>query len=149
MNRSFAFLVIYLLGFLPPLAVVHGQAKPVQVSIIQLLANPDPLNGKVVAVRGYLRFQYERRSVVAAFLDVSEEDSKHMLGNEVVVVPNDQMLQSREKLDNMYVSLVGTVRVVAAGSSLPSVAIRDVQTCTRWSDPNHPIGSNRSAAATQ
>jgi hypothetical protein len=133
-------LAIFIIGITLAISVVQAQNAGIPISFVDLLSHPSRVNGKTVTVRGFLRYQVEKNKVLAVFLVMSEEDSKNLLGNEIVVAPSEEMLRSREKLNDMYVNLTGTVRVVPGANSGWTVAIRNVQSCTVWSDPNHPIG---------
>lgn len=117
-----------------------GQARPLPVNFIQLISAPEKFDDKIVAVRGYLVVAGRPNDIVAFILFLSREDAQNNLGNSIVVTSNDQMIKDKEKIDGMYVTLVGRVRVVRAADDSETAVIKDVVTCTVWSDPAHPIG---------
>jgi hypothetical protein len=121
---------------------VLAQNRPMQVSMVELLATPERLDGKLIMVRGLLRFQRERRTIIAALLNLNDEDARNLLGNEVSIAPSEQMRRDWEKFENMYVSVTGVFRAakIAGDDSLRTGSIVDVRSCTVWSDPKHPVG---------
>jgi len=129
MRRARILLVILFLG----LTHVTGRAqdaRPVAVSLVQLIAVPERFSGRVVETRGYLAFLIPPRDVGVVTLSVSEDDVKYMLGNDVLVKPSEQMLKEREKLDHAYVTLRGRVALTPTGVDSPSiVTITEVQLC--------------------
>jgi hypothetical protein len=112
-----------------------GQDRPKPVSLIQLIATPEKFNGKLVSVQGLLG--YDEHPV----LWVHEEDAKHWLGtNSIRVSPNEEMHRNKEKINHMYVTVIGVFRAARTGTeSYEGGAITEIQACTVWSDPRHPI----------
>lgn len=114
-------------------APIEDRAKP--VSVIELIAFPDKFDGKTVAVTGYLTLG-ER-----AELYLHEEDARNLLPNSLSVDTTSQMRRDHEKLDREYVTLKG--KFIKAKGGDPGAYerghITDVQSCTFWSDPRHPI----------
>jgi hypothetical protein len=129
---------------------ILGQDRPRPVSLIQLIANPDKFDGKLIAVWGFLRVQHEEKHAVRIFLYLHQEDAKNMLtSNMIFVNPTDQMLKDEERIDRMYVMLTGVfVAVRAAGNdSLQNGGvIRDARSCVVWSDPSRPVGLKNESA---
>jgi hypothetical protein len=66
-----------------------AQDRAVPATLIQLIANPDQFDGKLIAVRGYLVMVGGHHDVSATFLNVSREDADNMLGNAIAVVASD------------------------------------------------------------
>jgi len=116
------------------------QERPEPVSLIQLVASPEKFSGKSVVVRGFLLIGGPH-DVVSYTLFLHKEDAENNLGNSVVVVPNEEMKKEQEKIDRMYVRIVGTVRSVRISGTADSYisSLANVTSCTVWSDPNHPI----------
>jgi hypothetical protein len=123
--------------------LAQNRPVPLGLSLIQLMANPEKFDGKLVTVQGFLRIGQEPKHGIEAVLYLHEEDAKNLLGNLVLVTSSDQMWRDREKIDRMYVVLTGSFRAVpgANGAYLP--VLKDIQICSGWSDPNHPIGLKR------
>jgi hypothetical protein len=116
------------------------QDKPTPVSLIQLIVNPERFDGKSVVVRGFFLAAGRTHDLASHYLFFHKEDAENNLGNSIVVVPSDQMTRDQEKIDRMYVQLIGTFHTVhAAGADSYTSTIRDVTSCIVWSDPSHPI----------
>ncbi len=119
---------------------ILGQDRPQPISLIQLIANPEKFDGKLVAVRGFYLVVGRPPDLVACSLFLHKEDAENNLGNQVTIVPNEQMTRDKEKIDRMYVQLIGTFRAVrVTGSDSKLLTIRDITSFNVWSDPNHPI----------
>jgi hypothetical protein len=109
-------------------------------SMIQLLANPEKFDGKVVTLIGFLTLDHQKHHAAMGFLSLHEEDAKNLLSNAVMVVPSEQMLRDEEKIQGMYVIITGLLRLVPGTNDSHGMVIKDVQTCRAWSDPRRPIG---------
>jgi len=138
---------IRILGFLlfAVIASIGEQpAKP--VSMIQLIANPERFDGRSVRVLGYLTIAHEPKHGVQVILWLSEQDAKTLL-NGVLVIPSKEMLRDEEKLNRMYVSITGDYHTIHTRDEDPpgTGLIKDVQSCTVWSDPSRPIGETATA----
>lgn len=112
-------IIRFALGCLLLGGAVFGQDRPILVSPIQLIANPEKYENKTVTVKGYLVFSHEKGRVIATFLYLHEEDARNLLPNEITVVSSEQMLRDEEKLDRKYVALTGVSAISspAGGSS--------------------------------
>ena len=119
-------------------SVLPGQDQPKPISLIQLIANPEKFDGKVVSVDGYLMIGEHPEFVgQQPILYLHEEDAKNLLlSNSVWVVPSDQMLRNRETLNHMYVTVTGVFRASRGEGG----TITQVQNFAIWSDPGHPVG---------
>jgi hypothetical protein len=135
------FLRLFSIGLVFLLTAPHflAQDRTTPVSLVQLLATPEKFDGKTVTVRGYLDSVGGRGDISAHFLYLNREDAENMLGNAVVVVPSHQMRRDEEKVNHMYVTLTGTFHTVLTVNGSSASAIKEVQSCTIWSDPNRPI----------
>ncbi len=117
-----------------------SQDRPAPISLIQLIASPEKFDGKSVAVRGFFLVAGRPHDVVGCFLFLHKEDAENDLGNSIIVVPNEMMTKDQEKIDRMYIQLIGTFRAVhIAGTDAQVASIRDITSYTLWSDPAHPI----------
>jgi hypothetical protein len=122
-----------------------GQASLSQqksaAGLISILAGPDRFNGKQVTVIGFLLLDHQRKHAASASLFLHEEDANNLLPNGIGVVPTEQMVREREKIDGMYVILTGTVRVVPAvgPDDARVIVIKDVQSYRVWSNPHRPL----------
>jgi hypothetical protein len=119
-----------------------AQDAPKHTSLIQLIANPEKFEGDPVTVLGFLVMSGHHGGFVATVLYFHKEDAENLLGNSVLVVPNDQMRRDDERIDRMYVILTGTFHAVPVAGGEFTSEITDVRSCTPWSDPARPIGVN-------
>jgi hypothetical protein len=78
--------------------------------------------------------------MTAHVLYLHKEDGDNLLDSSVLIVQSEQMIRDQEKIDRMYVTLTGTFRAVRTANDSYAPQISDIQVCTPWSDPNHPIG---------
>ena len=111
------------------------------VNLIQIIATPQKFDQSLVRVRGYLVAVGGNGDIEGWFLYLDREDASNLLGNEIAVVPTEQMRRDKEKLNHMYVLLSGVFHAVPAADGSYGGVVKDVQSCTVWSDPAHPIGS--------
>jgi hypothetical protein len=56
-----------------------------------------------------------------------------------VVIRSEEMRRHSEKLNNMYVRIVGVFHAVPTVSGRPALVIKDVKACGVWSDPARPL----------
>ena len=109
-------------------------ANPPAVSIIQLIANPEKYDRKVVTVIGFLKIRSEHPSLYLA-----QEDYKHSLDNNISVEPNPEMKANARQLDENYVLLVGTFIAYAPNPvRLGAGGLRSISTAMLWSETNYP-----------
>src|SRR5580704_10817931 len=123
------------LAFLLTAPTFLAQDQPIPVSLVQLIATPEKFDGKLVIVRGYLESVGARHDITAHLLYLSREDAENRLDNAVVVVASEQMRRDEEKINRMYVTLTGMSRTVRASNGASATTIKDVLSCTVWSDP--------------
>lgn len=114
-----------------PAALPEQQA--LNVSLVRLIANPAALSGKRVSVFGYLRLG--ERSLL--FLH-REDAEQRLVTNSIPLLPSEDMWRRKEKLDEMYVNLVGTFRTAPTENEQLVVVIKDVTSCSVWSTPTRP-----------
>lgn len=120
-----------------------GQDRTPTASIIELIANPERFDNKLVTVQGFLRIGLEKHHSTEAVLYLHQEDARNLLGsNMVLVIPSEQMLRDQEKIDRMYVVLAGVFHAVHAANGSYSAVLKDVRSCTAWSDPRRPVGDS-------
>jgi hypothetical protein len=114
-----------------PMAV--AEEEPVPVSVIQLIATPERFDGKLISVTGFL-VMGER-----AFLCLHREDAEHMLAsNSFSVIRTEEMRRNEEKLNGMYVRIVGVFHTVPAKGGWLISQINDIKQCYVVSDPTRP-----------
>ncbi len=76
---------------------------PAQISLVQLISNPEKFDGREVMLEGFLRLEFEGNA-----LYIHQEDDSHILTkNAIWVNATPEMLKNREQLDGHYVLLVG------------------------------------------
>jgi hypothetical protein len=96
--------VLPLLTLLFALLVIPSKAEqPVDVSLIQLIANPEKFDGKHIRVIGFLRIEFEGNA-----LYLHREDYQiGLLKNAIWVDVTPEMEKQSSKLDKQYVLLEG------------------------------------------
>jgi len=137
MHHRFYFFLASLILVSPPLV---SQERPSPVSLVRLIANPQEFDGKSVLVRGFFLAVTQPHDISAYFLFLHKEDAENNLGNDIEVVASENMIKDLEKLDRMYVQLIGTLHAVRiSGTDAYALSMRDITSYVVWSDPNHPI----------
>ncbi len=103
------------------------------VSLIQLIATPEKFNGRLISVVGFLGMG-ER-----AALCLHREDAEHGLAsNWVDVIPSEDMTRNKEKVNGMYVRIIGVFHVVPSEQGWPVSQITEIRDCYVVSDPMRP-----------
>jgi len=78
-------------------------AEPENVTLVQLIANPERFDGKLVRVVGFLRLEFEGN-----VLYLHREDYDHaIVGNGIWVDVTPEIIEHKEALQMHYVLLVG------------------------------------------
>jgi hypothetical protein len=119
-----------------------GQSRAKPVSIIQLIAVPGKFDGSLVTVQGLLG--YDEHPV----LWVNEVDAKHwLLANTIRISPSKEMQRDKGTINLKYVTITGVFRAARTGTeAYEGGGISGVQSCTVWSDPQHPISEKERPA---
>ena len=104
-------------------------AAPTDVSIVQLIANPQAYDGIHVRVIGFLRIEFEGNG-----LYLHEDDFKHGIAkNGLWVDVSDDMIGRRAQLDKKYVLIEGTFDAKMTGHmGLWSGSIQKITRCQAW-----------------
>jgi hypothetical protein len=124
-----------LLSLTLPANTWSQQPKPVSVSLLQLIVNPDRYDGKLVSVVGFLAFGFE-----GDWLYLHKEDYAHGISADCVRVDRTkQMLRDIEQIDRNYVLIVGVFRREEGAFGFESLGhIVNIEQCKFWSQPAHP-----------
>jgi hypothetical protein len=119
---SIVLLMVWFLGAQSP-------REPLDVSLIQLIANSDKYDGKLVRVIGYLRLEFEGNA-----LYLHQEDYEHsLIKNGIWVNTTPEIMKNQAKLNNTYVLLEGTFDAKRFGHmGLFSGEIRDIRRADLW-----------------
>jgi hypothetical protein len=98
-------MVLPLLLLLSALVVIPSKAgPPLQVSLIQLIANPEKYDGKDISVLGFLRIEFEGNA-----LYFHREDYEiGLLKNAIWVDVTPEMKKDQSKFSMHYVLIEGT-----------------------------------------
>ena len=79
-------------------------AKPLDVSIIQLIAHPNDYHGKVVRLTGFVRLEFEGTGVY-----LHEDDYRyHITKNGLWLDVSDDLMKNKKEFNLKYVLLEGT-----------------------------------------
>jgi len=110
--------------------------RPINVSLLQLIATPEKFNDKLVDVEGFLDMSRE-----GDLLYLHQIDSENgLLSNAIWVRRTEQMGKEKAKLHMKYVRVVGTFRLdFKEQLGTPSSGIPDVRKVEIWSDPANPM----------
>ena len=81
----------------------QGTRFPENVSMVQLIATPEKFDGKMVAVIGFLRLEFEGNE-----LYLHEDDYKNAISKNGIWVGTREVKWDADKLNMHYVLLVGT-----------------------------------------
>jgi len=78
--------------------------EPIDVSMVQLIANPEQFDGKLIRVIGFLRLEFEGN-----VLYLHREDYENtILGDGIWVDTTPEMMRQSKTLNTRYVLLEGT-----------------------------------------
>jgi hypothetical protein len=95
-------LVLFLLAV--PAVVAQAPNEPLHISLVQLIANPEKFDGKLVAVAGFLRLEMEGDALYLSRDDFLNGVTK----NAIWIDLTPELVKSRQQLNNRYVLLMGT-----------------------------------------
>lgn len=122
-----------------PIVIGQDHPRPMMVSLVRLISEPHRFEDKQVIIRGFLLASRVPHDASIYVLCLNREDAENLLGNDVLLVPNEEMKTSPAKFDRMYVEVIGTVKLTLREHGDYIVTIKDIQKCSVWSDPNRPI----------
>ena len=103
--------------------------KPVDATLVQLIANPEKFEGKLIRVIGFLRLEFEGN-----VLYLHREDYENaILGNGIWVDATTEMFKNSKALNMKYVLLEGTFSLRNRGHmGLWSGAIMRIRRAEVW-----------------
>lgn len=112
-----------------------GSQVPQNLSMIELIANPDKFDGRLISVTGYLRVQFEGDA-----LYLHQEDYLHGLTkNSLWIERSDEVVEQLESLDSNYIVIAGLFNAKNRGHmNMHSGSIRHIGKFGLWSKPNCP-----------
>jgi hypothetical protein len=107
---------------------------PVDVSLIQVIANPETFDGKLVRVIGFLRLEFEGNA-----LYFHREDYENgLLRNGIWVEATPEITRDRKTLNMNYVLLEGVFNAKDRGHmGMWSGSIRQIRRTEIWREGNH------------
>ena len=101
-TRLRAPLLVLAMFFLLARPLVAGE--PVEVSLIQLIANPQAYQGKIVRVIGFVRLEFEGEAIYLHRDDYEHDITKNGLWIDI----SDALRKKRTQYDQRYVLLEGS-----------------------------------------
>jgi hypothetical protein len=114
----------------------RGQAEsPQPLSFLELIANPNKFDGKLIFVTAFLGL--DRPDGNMLYLHTEDYDNGILL-NAVSIETTKQMWIDSEKLDGSYVTVVGVFESAEKARSRFS-GINEVRSCAFLSQPSNPI----------
>jgi hypothetical protein len=117
-----------------------GPDETVQdVSLLQLIAQPEKFEGKRVRFIGFVRIEFEGNAIYLHREDFDHGITKNGLW---VALPADMTKQQQDEVNMHYVICVGVFTAKWQGHmGLFSGEIRNVRRLQLWSDPDQPRSS--------
>ena len=112
-----------------PFAVPIKAEEPVDVTMVQLIANPEKFDGKLVRVIGFLRLEFEGN-----VLYLHREDYENaILGDGIWVDITPEITKQSKTLNLHYVLLVGVFNSSDRGHMrMWSGTIKKIRRAERW-----------------
>jgi len=109
--------------------------EPVNVTLVQLIANPEKFDGKLIRVIGFLRLEFEGN-----VLYLHREDYENaILGDGIWVDVTPETTKQSKTLNMNYVLLEGIFSSNNPGHmGMWSGAIQKIRRAELWSDVKHP-----------
>ena len=110
-------------------AIAAGNEPVLRTSIVQLLANPEKFEGKLIEVRGFVRIEFEGDAIY-----LHKEDYEHGLySNGMWLGTSECKRLDGTRFDVGYAMVVGRYTSKRRGHmGLWSGAIEEVQSCIKW-----------------
>jgi hypothetical protein len=104
-------------------------AEPLDVSLVQLIANPKDYDGKVVRVIGFMRLEFEGNGIY-----LHQDDYKHSIyKNGLWIDASVDMQKRKAEVDQKYVLVEGTFNAKITGHmGLWSGSIQKITRCQVW-----------------
>jgi hypothetical protein len=123
---------VCLLAFL--FAVRVRATEPIEVTLVQLIANPEKFDGKAIRVIGFLRLEFEGN-----VLYLHREDYEHaILGDGIWVDVTPEMTKQKDALNMHYVLLEGVFSSGDRGHmGMWSGTIKGIRRSQVWPFENH------------
>lgn len=121
-----ASLLVLLLGWIVQPLIA---AEPLALSLVQLIANPQDYDGKLVRVIGFVRLEFEGNAIY-----LHQDDYKHVITkNGLWLDASGDIVQKREEFDQKYVLLEGVFNAKNTGHmGLWSGSIQKISRCKVW-----------------
>jgi hypothetical protein len=113
--------------------------EPADVTLIQLIANPDKFDGKLIRVIGFLRLEFE-----GDVLYLHREDYENaILGNGIWVSVTPAVTKQKATLNMNYVLLEGLFSSSESGyMGMWSGAIKQIRRAELWAHAKRSAGNN-------
>lgn len=117
------------------LAVPINAEKPVDITLVQLIANPEKFDGKLIRVIGFLRLEFEGN-----VLYLHREDYENaILGDGIWVDVTPEITKQSKALNMNYVLLEGVFSSSDRGHmGMWSGAIKKIRRAELWSNVKRP-----------
>lgn len=110
----------------------------IDISMYAVLADPWQFHGCRIAVKGYVRLEFEGTKIYADQADFSHGLSKNGLWLDFFGSDRDEM-EVGEGVDGNYAIVVGVIDAAHTGHmGLSTAAITDIERIEHWSDPERP-----------
>lgn len=129
MTIRYEFVALALLG---GWSDTNAAERPLAVSLVQLIANPEDYDGKFIRVIGFFRMEFEGDAIY-----LHQEDYKHALTcNGLWIDVTDDIRNRQAEFDQKYVLVEGTFNAKGKGHmGMWSGAIEKISRWYIWSAP--------------
>ena len=108
----------------PPAVSNYSESEPTDVSLIQLIANPEKYQGKFVRVIGYVHLEFEGNAIYLH----QEDYTRHLSRNGLWLDICDRIRSERHKYSDRYCLIEGTFNALEHGHmSLASGAMQNIK----------------------
>lgn len=110
------------------------------VSLIELLIQPEKFDGRTIAVVGFLETSFD-----GSLLYLHREDSENwILENAIWVHRNELMDKNQGSLNRKYVKVIGKFKVgYKEQLGDPPNGFSEIRDIKLWSDPSSPVGRKK------
>jgi hypothetical protein len=135
-RRFFIVALVILAGVVAPFLNAQSE-PPINVSIVQLIANPEKYDGKLVSLVGFIHIGREQDLIF-----LGEEDFNHaVFANALWFHLSEDIGKNWQKLNRNYVGVVGVFSARHEGPySCPNGGLTTIKRVQVWSTTENPTG---------
>ena len=130
--RKFRMAALFLVLCLSSPAGFSASEEPTFVSLIQLIANPEKYEHKLIAVTGFLQLEFESSRMYLG----REDFQNQLVANSICIESNSAMDKEADKLNQTYVVVFGTFSSSHCGTdNFKMGRVAHISKYFRWPSP--------------